>query len=351
MATRRSFITGLLATGLAPKPTWAEAGNPSYLTAGMKPDGSYVLCGLASDGSITFELPLPARGHAAAAHPTAPEAVAFARRPGTYAIVLDCSNGSAKAHLTAPPGRHFYGHGAFSSGGELLFTTENDFENARGVVGVWNARKDYEQLGEFSSGGTGPHDIKLMPDGETLVVANGGIETHPETGRTKLNLPTMRSNLSYLSFDGLIKAQVELGPEHQRNSIRHLAVSGGSDVAFAMQWQGDLTDDRPLLGVHNRLSQRLHLFVEASVRGMQGYLGSIAIHNGNNQIATTSPRSGVVQVFGMDRLHHSSSLSDVCGIAASRSGFIVTTGTGVVQATETGGIEHDLAWDNHLIAV
>jgi hypothetical protein len=334
-----------------PKPTWADAGSPSYLSAGMKPNGCHVLCGLASDGSITFELPLPARGHAAAAHPKAPEAVAFARRPGTYAIVLDCSTGTAKAELTAPEGRHFYGHGAFSPDGELLFTTENDYEAARGVVGIWNARGGYERIGETWSGGIGPHDIKMMPDGETLVVANGGIETHPETGRTKLNLPTMRSNLSYLSLEGVIKAQFELGPEHQPNSIRHLAVSESGDVAFAMQWQGDLTDNLSLLGVHSSLTGHPQLLVEASVRAMHGYLGSIAINGSSNQIATTSPRSGVVKVFGMDGLRHSSNLVDVCGVAASGNGFIVTTGTGVVRVPETGDVNHNLAWDNHLISI
>ncbi|MEL7027577.1 MAG: DUF1513 domain-containing protein, partial [Pseudomonadota bacterium] len=285
MANRRAFIGGLIATGLAPKPTWADAGSPAFLSAGRKADGTYVLCGLKADGRIAFELALPARGHAAAAHPTGPEAVAFARRPGTFALVLECANGRQKARLDAPRGRHFYGHGAFSGDGMLLFTTENDFESARGVVGVWDAKRGYARLGEFGSGGVGPHDIKLMPDGETLVVANGGIETHPETGRTKLNLSTMRSNLSYLTLDGAIDAQVELEATHQRNSIRHLAVAENGSVAFAMQWQGDLTDDLPLLGVHNRHDQKPTLFGDASVRGLQGYLGSIAVNIGTNQIA------------------------------------------------------------------
>ena len=130
MASRRSFIAGMLAAGLVPKPTWAEAGNPAFLSAAMKPDGSHVLCGLSEYGAITFEIALPDRGHAAAAHPTLPEAVAFARRPGTYAIVLDCRNGQTKARLDAPAGRHFYGHGTFSENGDLLFTTENDFDTA-----------------------------------------------------------------------------------------------------------------------------------------------------------------------------------------------------------------------------
>ena len=351
MATRRSFIAGILATGLAPKATWADAGNPAFLSAARKPDGRYVLCGLGHDGSIRFEIALPDRGHAAAAHPTLPAAVAFARRPGTYAIVLDCRIGQPKALLEAPAGRHFYGHGAFSANGELLFTTENDFETARGVIGVWDVRNHYVRIGEFLSGGKGPHDIELMPDGETLVVANGGIETHPETGRTKLNLPSMRSNLSYLTLDGAIDAQVELGLEHQRNSIRHLAVSSSGDVAFAMQWQGDLTEDLPLLGVHNRHTRHPKLFDEASVRVMKGYLGSIAFSSDNGQIATTSPRSGALQVFGVDGLSHRSNLADVCGVAAGKNGFVVTTGTGVVRASGFGDLTHQVAWDNHLIGI
>ena len=351
MATRRSFIAGMLSTGLVPKPTWADAGNPAFLSAAMKPDGRYVLCGFSKNGAITFEIALPDRGHAAAAHPKMPEAVAFARRPGTYAIVLDCRTGQTKARLEAPVGRHFYGHGTFSADGDLLFTTENDYEKAAGVVGVWDALNNYARVGEFSSGGIGPHDIKLMPDGETLVVANGGIETHPETGRTKLNLNSMRSNLSYLSLDGAIKDRVELASDHQRNSIRHLAVSDRGDVAFAMQWQGDLTDNLPLLGVHSLRRRHLHLYDDASVRAMQGYLGSIAFNSDTNQIATTSPRSGVVQVFGSDGLHHSYNLADVCGVATGGSGFIVTTGTGIVRAFETSDNKHHLAWDNHLIEI
>lgn len=350
MANRRSFLTGLLATGLAPIPSWADVGSPSYLSAGMKRDGSYVLCGLTGAGGMSFELLLPGRGHAAAAHPTRPEAVAFARRPGTYAVVLDCTNGQEKARLDAPAGRHFYGHGTFSADGELLFTTENDFENALGVVGVWDVRESYQRLGEFWSGGIGPHDIKLVPDGKTLVIANGGIETHPDTGRNKLNLSTMRSNLSYLSLDGVLKDQLALGPEHQRNSIRHLTVSDDGDVAFAMQWQNDLTADLPLLGVHRREAGKTELFEDASVRKMQGYLGSLAFNSDTNQIATTSPRSSVLQIFGSLGQVSETALADVCGVSVAPGGFVVTTGTGLVR-TEDNETTHSMAWDNHLIAI
>ena len=358
MATRRSFITGLLATGLMPKPSWADAGSPAYLSAGMKPDGSHVLCGLGSDGSITFEVPLPARGHAAAAHPKAPEAVAFARRPGTYAVVLDCSNGSAKAQLRAPAGRHFYGHGTFSPTGELLFTSENDYENGHGVVGVWDARNGYNRLGEFWSGGTGPHDIKLMLDGKTLVVANGGIETHPETGRTKLNIPTMRSNLSYLSLDGSLSEQVVLEENLRKNSIRHLAVSSGGQVAFAMQWQGDETEYPPVLGTHRR-GEEAHLSVAPidANRAMRGYAGSVAISSDSKTAAITSPRGGVLQLFDMASITFKQmvSIEDVCGIAPAQDDFFVTSGLGLAidrpGQNLAGGVRHHKRWDNHLVAV
>ena len=351
MVTRRSFMSGMLAAGFAPRPTWADVGSPVFLSAGRKPEGTHVLCGLNSVGSITFELPLPARGHAAAAHPTLAEAVAFARRPGTYAVVLDCSAGRQKARLEAPAGRHFYGHGVFSADGELLFTTENDFEAARGVIGVWDTRHGYERIGEFDSGGIGPHDIKMLSGEASLVVANGGIETHPEAGRTKLNIPTMRSNLSYLSVQGELTDQLELNQAHQKNSIRHLAVAADDTVAFAMQWQGDSVGDQPLLGTHHRRTGQLSLAKQASVRRMKGYLGSVAITNDGERIAVTSPRSGIIQEFRHTDLIAEIAMEDVCGVAATDAGFMITAGTGVIRTLCSDSIDHSIAWDNHLVSL
>ncbi len=123
MTNRRHFLAGLVATGLVPMRGWAAVGAPDFLAAALFPDDSYRLVGLAVDGDIQFSLPLPARGHAAAAHPSRAQAVAFARRPGTFAVVIDCAAGAEIARLKAPEGRHFYGHGVFSADGSQLFTT------------------------------------------------------------------------------------------------------------------------------------------------------------------------------------------------------------------------------------
>lgn len=358
MTDRRAFLTGMLAAGLLPKPTWAEVGSPAFLTAGMKPSGDFVLCGLSDRGRITFELPLPARGHAAAAHPTLAEAVAFARRPGTFAIVIDCITGREKARLHAPVGRHFYGHGAFSADGDLLFTTENDFEAARGVVGVWDTRNAYRRMGEFSSGGVGPHDIKLLPDKRTLVIANGGIETHPETGRAKLNIPAMRPALSYLSLEGRLEDKVALEQSLHKNSIRHLAVDKNGTVAFAMQWQGDLVEHPPLLGMHRKGSAVVLLeTTKQKNKRMAGYAGSVAFSLAMDRIVVTSPRGGVAQVFNVHtrNLIDQAEIEDVCGVAASAASFVLTSGLGYIvsNAMTRDQIKRKISifWDNHLIAV
>lgn len=213
MATRRRFLAGLIATGAIPSPSWSDAGSPTHLAAARMPGGQYRLFGLGQTGGVVFSVPLPDRGHAAAAHPLRPEAVAFARRPGTFALIVDCATGTTTARLDSPEGRHFYGHGAFSRDGRLLFTPENDYEAGQGRIGVWDADAGYARLGEFSSGGIGPHDIALMPDADVFVVANGGIDTHPDSGRAKLNLPTMKPNLAYLGPDGTLIETVELAPD------------------------------------------------------------------------------------------------------------------------------------------
>ncbi len=357
MTTRRTFLAGLLATGMVPHPSWADAGDPAYLSAARLPSGAFVLIGLNHDGDAVFDIPLPGRGHAAAAHPASPLAVAFARRPGRFAIVIDCLDKTVAARLDAPDGRHFYGHGAFAADGGVLLTTENDYDNARGIVGVWDARNGFRRIGEFPSGGVGPHDLRMLPDGKTLVVANGGIETHPETGRTKLNLPDMRPNLSYLSLDGAVLDQPEPPQEWHLNSMRHLAVNRDGRVAIACQWQGDPADMPPLLAIHQPGETITFHDTDAGLeRDMLGYVGSVAFSSDGRSIAFTGPRGGVAGTMGaggqlLDRMI----ATDICGVAPRQSGFVFTTGSGdLLEQTETrrGQLaRHDCAWDNHLIPV
>ena len=353
---RRQFLGGLLAAGLMPASTWADAGSPAFLSAAAKPDGRFVLCGIGADLNIRFERPLPARGHAAAAHPTRPEAVAFARRPGTFAVVIDCVTGGQKAMLSAPMGRHFYGHGAFSSDGGLLYTTENDYEAGRGRIGVWDAQHGYQRIDEWDSGGIGPHDIKRLPDTDILVVANGGIDTHPDMGRTKLNIPTMAPNLAFVE-NGEVIDVATLPDELHKNSIRHLAVGPEGQTAFGMQWQGD-GQVAALVGTHLRGEQiALMQASEDRMRPMGGYVGSIAYSRDGATVAVTSPRGGLLQLYdvGSQRLAEEVFIPDVSGVTVLDDSFVISSGKG--QMVQVGGLatmkpaSSNLAWDNHLIGI
>lgn len=358
MASRRHFLAGLLATGLSPRASWADAGKPTFLSTARFPETGDHLVGLNGAGELLFKLRLPGRGHAATAHPNRPEAVGFARRPGTFAFVLDCVSGGVIAKINAPAGRHFYGHGVFSADGNTLYTTENNYEAGTGVIGVWDTEYGYTRLGEMGSGGIGPHDIKLMPDGKTLVVANGGLETHPDMGRTKLNIPTMRPNLSYVSTAGRIENQVELPQEYHRNSIRHLSVGSNGLVGFAMQWQGDSAEHPALVGLH---SQREGLRVlQAPLKDhhrLRGYIGSVAISSDGTQLAATSPRGGVVQVFELanETFFSTYDVPDVCGISVMGERFVLSSGTGQIGTLNRNHPvllqKHACAWDNHLVRI
>src|SRR5690606_30895384 len=110
----------------------------------------------------------------------------FARRPGTFALVIDVVHGRILYRIASAESRHFYGHGAFSSDGRLLYATENDFAGERGVIGIYDAADGYRRAGEIPSYGIGPHELRLLADGTTLAVANGGILTRPDLPRVKL---------------------------------------------------------------------------------------------------------------------------------------------------------------------
>ncbi len=361
--TRRGFLAGAgtgLAATLAPGASWAEIGDPAYLAAARDAAGAYRLVGLDRAGGRVFDLPLPGRGHAGAAHPARAEAVFFARRPGTFALVVDCGAGRVAAELSSPRGRHFYGHGAFSANGKTLYTCENDYEAGEGRIGVWDAAYGYVRLGEVASCGIGPHEIALMPDGETLAIANGGLRTHPASGREKLNIPTMAPNLSYLrAADGAPLATVEPPAELHLNSLRHLAVAPDGLVAIAAQWEGAPEDGVPLLALHRPGAAALG-FAEAdplSLRAMRGYAGSVAFDGAGLRAAITGPRGGLLMAWdGEGAPAGEWRRADVCGIAAAAEGWTATDGLGGVTAlgpdlSVRGSTSCPLAWDNHIVSV
>ncbi|MEM9208593.1 MAG: DUF1513 domain-containing protein, partial [Pseudomonadota bacterium] len=205
--------------------------------------------------------------------------------------------------------------------------------------------------GEADTGGIGAHEAILLADGETVAVANGGIETHPDFPRAKLNIVEMAPSLAYLRrLDGQILEQHRLPERWHQVSLRHLAQSADGAVWVGGQFEG--TGRAPLIARHERGAALQTVDAPGGeTSALAGYVGSVAAHE--NTVVFTSPRGG--QTLGYDRvngemrLQHT--LADVCGAVRGRLGVALSSGTGELLWLDGERRSFDLAWDNHLVAV
>ncbi|MGH1417978.1 MAG: DUF1513 domain-containing protein [Hyphomicrobiaceae bacterium] len=365
---RRHFLTGTtlgLASALCPSfqmPVWASSPKSLLLAACKKSNGSYALTVLTSDGKIIRELPIQGRGHDFAYDKRTKNVVAFARRPGRFALSFNAQNQNPPTLFAPPIDRHFYGHGTFSSNGRILYTTENDFNASRGIIGVYDAKTNFTRIGEFSSHGIGPHDILLQPDGKTLAVANGGIETHPESGREKLNLTTMTPSLCFIdTTTGVLIAQHTLPESLHQLSVRHLTQDSNGTIWFGGQWEGEMENAPGLIG-HANLDTPLKIIEPSEALGteLKGYIGSVAMSADQRWLAASAPRANQIVYFDTENpdRYHTTDIADACGLAQlGGSQFAVSSGTGTLRnESPNNGLQKSRrfphrAFDNHMQSI
>lgn len=359
---RRSLILGsIVALGAAGFAGRAFAGDAAacYAAAAQRIDGTHVLLLLSAAGQIVREIPLSARGHDIAVHEGSGRAVAFARRPGTFAVAFNIRDQRPPQVFNAESGRHFYGHGVFSHDGKQLFVTENDYANERGVIGVYDVAAGYRKTGEFMSHGIGPHDLLLLGDGRTLAIANGGVDTVPDAGRVELNLDSMQPSLTFVDcVTGKLIAKHEMQHGLNRLSIRHLAASVDGTVWFGGQWKGAPSETPELIGSAGR-DQAIRLIDPpvAQGRDLNGYIGSMAVSRDGTIIAASAPKAGAVLYIdaATRSVRGRTEMKDVCGIAGEAGDtFMLTSGFGMVREEHAARSVisesriADLAFDNHL---
>mgnify|MGYP001809710935 CR=1 FL=1 len=311
-------------------------------------------------GTEIGRMALAGRGHDIAVDAARRRIAVFARRPGYFAVIVDAASLAPLATIRPPAGHHFFGHGAFSADGRLLFATENAFtdDQSRGVIGVYDAAGGFSRIGAFETHGMDSHEILLSPDGRTLVVANGGIETHPEFGRQKLNVATMRPSIVRIdSATGELLGETRLGDDLNQLSTRHMAFDGSGALWFGCQWEGEKGRRPPLVGRIDSEGRAMLLpFADTVAPLARNYIGSVVASRDGSAIAATSPIGGTVFVFDAERqrLAATHALRDGCGIAGSEGDdFIASTGDGRLMRVEgermediarLGGVE----FDNHM---
>lgn len=357
---RRDFMKAAgiaFAASLAPRRLHAmQQADAVFATAYQDRDGAYGVAVLSDDRKLLFTAALPDRGHDVTFDPHSRRSVVFARRPGTFAVVFDHAGRSEPVTIASVEGRHFFGHGVFSPDGGLLYATENDYENAAGMIGVYDATDGFRRLGEFATHGMDPHEVLLLSDGRTLAVANGGIETHPDFGRAELNIATMEPSLVFIDREtGALIEKRQLAPELHQLSLHHLAEDPAGFVWFGGQHKGPASERPPLLGkARPGMAIDLLRMEDRVLNGLRNYIGSVATNHGAGTIAVSSPQGNslVVLEAATGKVLSVRDLVEVCGIAPERQGFVATTGRGEVVDCDGGGSRFDAyVWDNHVLRI
>jgi uncharacterized protein len=418
----RRRVLQVMGLGLIPAKLRTAVANSGYdsalLSSVMDASGQHWWLASTAAGQPVWRTPLPSRGHGMAVSPLGEQAVMVGRRPGGWMLVASWQQQSEQREvefrqLDAARNRHYFGHAQYSADGRLLFATENDFRHGRGVVGIYET-DTFTRLGEWFSGGIGPHELKMMGDGVHVAIANGGILTHPERPREKLNIDTMEPNLSIININtGSVAAQYQLSDLQM--SIRHLDITSSGQIWVGCQYEGNSLEPLPLVahtttgkglqwaqdeqsndsepvdyasgnstGANSESSasgkgaDNVQDLVESNTgkgameaikhvavwRQLNRYCGSVCCHPDYPVTAVSSPRGDHVLLW--DSVHgaylRSFRLRDVCGIVADlravqHAGFIVSTGKGelwrlsVAEADPTPLQVIAGNWDNHLAQI
>lgn len=324
--------------------------KPALIGCSLSGVGRYSAVVADEYGQSIHTVPLPARGHGVAVHPSLSHAVAFARRPGEFMMVFDYLNGSIIKLTLAEAERHFYGHGVYSADGQWLYVTQGIKGSCAGIIAVFDVTNGYKKVAEFSGFGIGPHEIILMSNG-SLAVGVGGIQTD---GRIEQNLDVMMPNLTYFSAQGEILEQTTLSDQHL--SIRHLAHDGRDTVLCGQQYRGEPDDYPALIALHQRGSAMRSLKAEPEQWArFNHYVASIAASD--EWILATSPPGNCYGIWSKETLElvELASLSDASGVVLNQNGFYVSSGAGKVvshpyPAPSTISVSN-VRWDNHWVAI
>ncbi|MEL6598602.1 MAG: DUF1513 domain-containing protein [Pseudomonadota bacterium] len=341
MATRRELL-GQLALGLgivACRGVQArEVGSATFVAIETSARDVSRALFVSATGAILGQSPLDFRAHGMAEH--GDTLVVFPRRPGDRFALIDKATLLVRGTVTAPGGRHFFGHGAFSRDGSTLIVPENDLGTLAGALAIYDVSRTPRRLGAVALPGAGPHEVIRMPESDMFLIALGGLETHPDYGRTPLNLHDFRSQiLRYDLTHGTLDAMGHWAGS-EGVSLRHMALDGAGQLYVGGQIPGDRggevlwrvsPDGIPAALPHGEL--------------VGGYVSSVAA-DGERALVTSKVTGRVLELEG-DRLVRSQDLPGASAVGLkgdvkAQAGFTLLALGDDEHVPETG---HE--FDNH----
>lgn len=334
----------------------------TLLSAFEDPRGDQYVGGVTLETCKVFGVKVPMRAHGCAVDPRDPQRVLFfARRPGTLAFELRRDSMSVHTAFETPAGRHLAGHGLFSQDGQFLFTPEYDYDHQRGVLAVRDAR-DLHIVGEIDTHGIDTHEVAWLPGGQSLLVANGGIMTHPRNFRRKLNIPTMDPSLCVIdAASGECAEQWRLA-DHLL-SIRHLAPTPDGITAVGLQYEGEPVAAPGIVALYVPQSGLHLLTAPANERvRFRGYVASVTVSEAENLIAAACPYGRGVACWSLSDRRYLGFIdaAETYGLSRLADGTVMASqrdGT-AYQVDKTPLRSHflqldseiTLRWDDHWVA-
>jgi hypothetical protein len=88
--------------------------------------------------------------------------------------------------------------------------------------------------------------------------------------------------------------------------------------------------------------------------GFRNYIGSVAANRAAGTVAVSSPQGNRMAVFDATtgKVVADRALTEVCGLAADRDGYLATTGEGrIVRGSGDGTVLPAYVWDNHILRI
>jgi hypothetical protein len=205
-------------------------------------------------------------------------------KKGPGACVVDLNAGRMTREISPQDGCHFYGHGAFSTDGKLVYATETYLNNQQGTIIVRDA-KDLQILGEFPRYGANPHDCSLFDNGNLMAITNAGGEILSSEPPAVTYVEVSSSRLVEI---------IEMG--HEKIITGHLFLTSNLDLVVVSAPRDGLPIDspggisiRPFGGRMKTMSDP-----ENIVANLTGESLSVAVHEPSGTVAVTNPDADLV---------------------------------------------------------
>ena len=235
-------------------------------------------------------IPLDFFAHGFALHPHRRHQAALLEKRGPGACYVDLLEKRVLATIAPMQGHHFYGHGAFSKNGDVLFAVETDLASKDGVISVRDPAS-FAVLGTFPTYGLAPHDCHLIEDGNTLAITNGG-------GVLGTDTPGSVTFVDVASQKLLERHAIP----NERFNAGHVAMGAARAFAVVSAPRDGLPGDTGLGGVSLRSRDKAVRSVgdpAAVTRRMTGEALSVCLHEGTQVALATHPYGHLVSYWNL----------------------------------------------------